>query len=1595
MLYFYFHFIDVILKFINTEDTILCSGDQILLEASGANISPSLVNSDDIHSGVIDIGFDFNFYGNTYTQCVISANGYITFDLTQDGLYSPWDINFAIPNPGQLPENAIMAPWHDIDPFVGGNIVFGTYGSAPNRVFYIVWCNMPMFQCNELIAGQYLLLFESSNKIEIHIEEKPLCATWNDGAAILGLVNENSTLFKIVDDPLLGLPRNYPNQWTATNEGWEFVPFDDFSDYNINAIDYSPIATGTVEWSDQYGNIISDSLSLLVTPDTGSVYYYISVVDVCTDEIIYNVDSILIQTYLPANSGLIDVDGQDSTIYLCDVNDGDELINLYNFLGNSYQNDGDWFLNNSIVSPQLAMSENSSGNYSYVTYGISDLCNDTAFLDLNINKLPDAGVIGYSLVCSGDSAFYMFNNLNGNPQVGGTWYDEDFNVVSDLFDPSLHNVGEYTYVVEGLNACPSDSQNLIISYQEGFQIDTYSTPVSCFGYQDGSITLFAENNTVSPVSYSIDGGSTFNSTNNFNNLEYGIYQIAVKDGNGCITEESVEVASSSPPINVHAIASNVACYNDSSGTVAVSSISGGNTSSSNYEYYWFKSGSNELVGTDSSIQVPSGGYYLVVEDEDGCQGTDEVSVEQSNQITFSIIKDDISCKGFNDGHIDVTVTGGGTPPYSFNWLDQNNLTTNYIDEVTAGIYNLEISDSLNCTSLLSVEITESLDSLEITTDVIDIACYGASTGSAQVFPSGGTPPYSYHWSSGHVTDIVNNLSYGTYYVDVIDNMGCSISDTVTIIQNNPIINDILIVPVSCNNGSDGAAYVNSSGGTGQLSNYWSNESTDDFILNQIHGEYWIKVEDAIGCYVTDTFEITQPMPLKIQLNSIDVKCFNGYDGQIISSVNGGTSPYSYDWSFSGNSFSNNPNATNLPALNQPYLLTVTDDNSCENSVFTYINQPESLELEISSLDSAYCLNIPTGGASVVASGGFLNTNSNYSFIWSSGENNSFINNKNAGLYYVIVNDDNNCSDTLNIDIPLHETFNLSLDSDSLICFSDESGSATVTLSGGYAPYNYQWNSNNGITEVMSFANSNTLLGLSEGVTSVVVSDANGCTKTGFIEIYQPDELIYSIFKENDESCSGEVSSCDGKLACAISGGIGNYSLMIFDLNYNIISEYDTDSLAIDSSLCAGFYQISVTDEHGCSASLSGNGLQLPVEIIAGSPVESVIDVTAGAVVNDILCYGDTSVSFSVLNPNSNYVYEWYVNDEFIFTGQNAVLPAGDIHVRAVASNTCYTNSEIVSIDQPSQLNISYEVQHVDCFGDSTATINIDASGGTPSYYYSWTFMGDVISETDELENLSSGSYTLTLLDDNSCERIFEIEVLQPLLPLTSNPLVSHVDCFGGDNGSGEVLDYISGGTAPYGVNWQGQDSTALSAGNYPVLITDANNCSENIQVEVNQPTEVIASFNVNQVPFIASASGGTPPYDFDWLYFGNQQSSSTTYDPVLDGLYTLVVTDNNGCEGRDTNTYRNTVEIFEFDDELQVFIYPNPVIDNFLIDIVSVDQNINYSYKLIDSRGRILMSDNFKNSVQIERDNLSAGMYMLYISSDKQCIKQKLIFSEK
>ena len=513
--------------------------------------------------------------------------------------------------------------------------------------------------------------------------------------------------------------------------------------------------------------------------------------------------------------------------------------------------------------------------------------------------------------------------------------------------------------------------------------------------------------------------------------------------------------------------------------------------------------------------------------------------------------------------------------------------------------------------------------------------------------------------------------------------------------------------------------------------------------------------------------------------------------------------------------------------------------------------------------------------------------------------------------------------------------------------------------------------------------------MTEGIVSVLVTDVNGCTKTSQIHVFQPDELVYTVVKLNDESCSGQVSACDGNLRLSASGGIGSYEFSWLDLQDNFVDSASSDSIAIASSLCSGFYQFVVKDERGCEGVSSGSGIIPPVEIIAGSPVESVINTSPGAISNNILCHGDTSASLSVSNPNSSYFYNWYVNGQFSASGTDVLLPAGEIYVRAVQS-TCYTNSDTLTIFQPSILSIDEQVENINCNGGTNGKISIEASGGFPNYSYLWMSLTDTLIGTTYLENLSSGVYTLTLEDNNDCKRQFDIDLNEPS-PLIINKNVKDVNCYGASNGSAELE--IEGGTTPYITNWQGADSTALSAGTYPVIVTDANTCSDTIDVIINEPDSVSAYFDSDQLPFTASASGGTPPYLYEWLYFGNTQSQSMTFMPQLDGEYTLVAIDANGCQGRLMNTYNKNVSVSEFESN-EVLIFPNPAKDNFIIQMTHNEENTDYLFKLIDSRGRILKKESFRKSIQIDRQDLAAGIYVIHISSGSKFMQQKIIFSD-
>ena len=190
-------YISVSSQIIISPDTTICGNYQDVLVAVSSN--PSSMATDDQHDIAVPIGFTFNFYGVPYTQLVVSGNGYVTFDLNQASQYSPWAINAPIPNPGNLPENAIMAPWQDINTGIGGNIYYGVTGIAPNRMFTVTWCAIPMFSCTNDLHTSQIVLYEGSDKIEMFIQDKPLCITWNTGAAVQGLVDATSTNFDIFE----------------------------------------------------------------------------------------------------------------------------------------------------------------------------------------------------------------------------------------------------------------------------------------------------------------------------------------------------------------------------------------------------------------------------------------------------------------------------------------------------------------------------------------------------------------------------------------------------------------------------------------------------------------------------------------------------------------------------------------------------------------------------------------------------------------------------------------------------------------------------------------------------------------------------------------------------------------------------------------------------------------------------------------------------------------------------------------------------------------------------------------------------------------------------------------------------------------------------------------------------------------------------------------------------------------------------------------------------------------------------------------------------------------------------------------------------
>ncbi len=941
----------------------------------------------------------------------------------------------------------------------------------------------------------------------------------------------------------------------------------------------------------------------------------------------------------------------------------------------------------------------------------------------------------------------------------------------------------------------------VISDIEIEEPDTFSfipsiSDASCFGFNDGSIEIDVFGGTP-PYTITWNNSGT---GEQINDLVAGDYSFSLTDINGCVFNSSSITVDEPQALQLEIIELlTPACYEGINGGIDIL-ITGGTEP---YEFLW----NNNAVSEDI-YQLSLGEYEVSVTDANGCVfESSPISITEPDILSYNIsMLQAPSCNNLSDGSIDIEIFGG-TFPYQYEW--SNGADTEDIDNLEEGMYSLTVTDTNNCETYINNIELVAPSIMTVNLDAIQNSfCDGVANGVIDVSINGGTGPYSYYWNNAEIVEDLNNLEAGNYQLTVTDMNGCTIeSDTFLIVENTSFqaISD-QINNVSCNSYSNGSIYLSTTGGLFPYDFNWNNGDETEDIENLNPGDYYATITDANGCLsYTDTFTIIEPEPLNIEVNSVEMPNCNGFEnGSIDVQIDGGTGSYIFSW---------NNGATTEDLANVPsglFQLTVQDENNCVASTeIITIDEPANIEINVESIINVGCSGIDEGSIEIEVSGGIYP----FEYQWNTGDSTQNLIEIPSGYYAITVTDFNGCQailSSINVE-QLNDGLLVEPNIiDSVSCHEASDGSLSISMSGGTAPFQYNW-SNGVITSV----NPN----LSGGFYNVTVTDANGCVGiSSFIEVYEPDELQFYLTDFGHNDC---FDSNNGFLTLEINGGTSPYHFLWSngDTTQNI------------SNLPSGSYSVTITDSNGCSKENSN-----PFQIFGPS---SNISVSVLSKI-DVPCFGfqNGSISLDVNGGVAPYSFDWNTGATMAMITQ---LSGGIYTCQVTDANNCITEEisvEIMEPEFPLTIDSTLIIDNFYC-NDSTGSISLYLSGGTPLYSYNWN-NGD---STSIIENLGEGSFDCTITDVNGCFlNSAEFFVESPLddLDLNTN---STPETLGFSDGTATVIPI--GGTPPYSYLWDDNaasqtDSTAvdLMTGTYEVTVTDFRGCTSVTTVEVGFLTEI-------------------------------------------------------------------------------------------------------------------------------------------------------------
>jgi gliding motility-associated-like protein len=1044
-------------------------------------------------------------------------------------------------------------------------------------------------------------------------------------------------------------------------------------------------------------------------------------------------------------------------------------------------------------------------------------------LNISIDSLQN-------VLCSGGSQGAIYISV-----LGGTApYQYQWSNGATTQDITNLPAGTYNVSVLDSKGCFSSAGATITQPLPLFlNIATYHN-LSCYNDSTGSIFATA-NGGVPPYTYAWSDGQT---TQDIYGLHAGAYSLTVVDANGCIQTIS-QTISEPNQLSSGVSTTNVTCHGSSNGSVDLT-VNGG---TSPYTYLW----SNGAVSEDLS-NIPGGNYSVVIYDANGCSATNIATVAEPAAITISDSVVNVLCNGASTGAVYVTVNGG-TNPISYLW--SNGSTSQNITAVAAGSYSVVITDGNLCTAYTSVNITQPAGLLLNATPV-SVTCAGGNNGSVALTVNGGVFPYAYLWSNGATTQNINGLNGGSYSVVVTDANGCTIGGSYVIGEPSPLTSSVTGTDVTCHGQANGTATLNVGGGTAPYSYLWSNFQATQNLTGLNGGTYYVIITDANGCTKRDSVIINEPAAITISDSVVNVLCNNGTTGAVYVTVNGGTNPVSYLWS----NGSTNQNLTGVGAGN--YSLIITDVNACTAALSASVTQPTAMVLNATPV-SVGCAGGNNGSIALTVNGGVFP----YSYLWNNGATTQNINGLNGGTYSVQVTDANGCVITASYIINEPLPLTSSVAGTNVRCHGGANGTATLTVSGGTAPYTFLWS---------NFQATQNLSGLGGGTYYVIITDAHGCTKRDSVIITEPAAITLTD-SVNNVSCNGGT---DGSVYITVNGGTN-------PISYSWSNGATTKNL---TGVGVGSYTVVITDGNLCNASLTAAITQPTALVLSASTT-------------NVGCAGGANGSISVVVNGGvfPYLYTWSNGDS---TQNVNGLSGGNYTLTVTDANGCILVRSF-NITEPSPITATISGTDVSCFGASDGSASVSPAGGTAPYSYLWSnFQG-----SSSIQNLVGGLYYVIITDANGCQLKDSILVKEaPALVLSTTVL--NITCFNAHDGAINLT--VTGGTPGYTYAWSDGETTAnisnLGDATYVVVVTDAHHCSASASAVVVNPSAIGDNFVV-QTPLCYGdtngyinliPSGGNPPYTFKW------NTGAVTEDLVNIGVgdYVVTITDSRGCSKVDS-----------------------------------------------------------------------------------------------